>query len=148
MRQKEFRELLHKRNEIIKTMTTIGESEEIKELVVKLEYKPVQSLSERYAYVKISQDEGNFEFFKKIAQILADNFRYSVQDSGDEYECCVYYGNDAYDFKFILSLARFYQNNQTLFDGHIDIIKRICESSNRHEWEDIKRFWEKYTINN
>ena len=58
------------------------------------------------------------------------------------------YGNNAYDFKFIISLARFYQNNETLFDGHIDIIKRMCESANRHEWEDIKKFWLKHTLKN
>ena len=149
MYQDEFKKASHEHSEAIKMLTEAGESDEVKELVTKLYYKPVQTLALRYEYIKTSRKEGNFEFSKKIANLLAKNFKYSVQDGEDEYLCCVYDGSYAYDFEFILSLARFYQKNQTLFEGHFDIIKRMCESEvyHRPHWEDVKKFWLKHTIN-
>lgn len=144
MQQDKIRESTRERNYMIKMLKQLREDGEVIEMVTKLEYNPVQSLEERYQYLKLSESEENFEFFNKIAQILADNFKYSVQDSDDIYECCVYYGNNAYDFELILSLARFYQTNETLFEGHIDIIKRMCDETS--DWEKIKEFWLKNTI--
>jgi len=126
------------RNRMIKMLKQLREDKEVIEMVTKLEYDPVQSLDERYQYLKLSESEENFKFFKIIAQLLADKFWYSVQD------CCYYYGNNAYDFELILSLARFYQKNETLFEGHIDIIKRMCDETS--DWEKIKEFWLKNTI--
>lgn len=149
MYQDKFKKATLEQMEAIKMLTEAGESEEVKELVTKLYYEPIQTLATRYKYVKTSREEGNFEFFKKIADLLAEKFKYYVQDGDDEYECCIYYGSDAYDFECILSLARFYQKNQTLFDGHFDIIKRMCEPEKYQHpyWEDIKKFWLKHTVN-
>ena len=149
MYQNEFTKASFEQREAIKMLTEAGESAEVKELVIKLYYKPIQTLATRYECVKTSREEGNFEIFKKIADLLAEKFKYYVQDGNDEYECCVYYGSYAYDFEFILSLARFYQKNQALFKGHFDIIQRMCEPEKykRPHWEDVKKFWIKHTLN-
>ena len=145
----EFLKASREKKETLKILTEVGENDEIKEFVTKLNYNPVQTLMARYEYVKMSREEGNFEFFKKIADFLADKFKYSMLDSADYYEACAYCGSNAYDFKFILSLSRFYQKNKTLFDGHFDIIKRMCESNAYYYpyWEEVKEFWIKHTTN-
>ena len=146
----EFRKAYFEEREANKMMEEAGECVAIKEMVTKLSYKPIQTLAERYEYVRISREEGNFEIFEKIANLLAEKFEYYVQDREDDDElCCVYYGNNAYDFDFILLLARFYQNNRKVFDGHFDIISRMCENGKyyRPNWEEIKEFWLKHTLN-
>lgn len=142
---------IEKRN-VTKLLEEAGESAVIKEMVTKLSYAPVQPLEKRYEYVRISQEEGNFEFFEKISNLLAEKFKYSVYDSDPDDElCCEYFGNNAYDFEVILLLARFYQNNRNLFDGHFDIISRMCESNENFgifwsNWDKIKEFWLNHTI--
>lgn len=144
----EFQKASFEKWETNKMLEEAGESIAIKDMVTKLSYKPIQTLAERYEYIKVSREEGNFEIFEKIANLLAENFKYSVQDSDDDYECCVYYGNNAYDFEFILSLARFYQNNREVFDGHFDIISRMCENAKGYgpSWNNTKAFWLLHTI--
>ena len=150
MYQDEIKKASLEQRETLKLLDEAGENDEIKEIVTKLYYKPAQTLNERYEYVKKSREEGSFEFFKKIAEFLGERYKYYVKDRADEYECCVYYGSDAYDFSFIHSLARFYQNNSTLFDGHFDIIKRLCTPDSTHcisfNWEKAQEFWLKHTI--
>ena len=146
----EFQKMSSEKMEIQKMLEEAGESIVIKDMVTKLPYKPIQTLAERYEYIKVSQEEGNFEVFEKIANLLAENFKYGVKDMADDYECSVYYGNDAYDFEFILFLARFYQNNIEVFGGHFDIISRMCKNSQqyaRDNWDTIKMFWLGHTIN-
>ncbi len=143
----EFQKALTEEREANKLLEEAGESAQVKEMVTRLNYKPLQTIAKRYEYVKISREEGNFEIFGKIANLLAETFKYRVQDSDDDYECCVYYGNNAYDFDFILSLARFYQNNRKVFDGHFDIINRMCERGKKADWAEVKEFWLKNTLN-
>lgn len=146
----EFQKVSSEKWEMKKMLEEARESQAIQDMVTTLSYKPIQPLVERYKYIKVSREEGNFEIFEKIANLLAENFKYSVQDSDDDYECCVYYGNDAYDFELVLSLARFYQNNRDLFDGHFDIINRMCKNSGQYatrNWNTIKTFWLGHTIN-
>lgn len=140
MQQDKIKAAIKERREMLKMLKKIGEDKEVIEMVTKLEYEPVQSLAERYKYVKISKAEKNFKYFKIIAQFLADKFYYSVQNH------CYYYGSTAYDFELILSLARFYKKNKTLFDGHMDIIKRMSEGT--CGWLNLKCFWLSNTIGN
>ncbi len=150
MYQDRFKEASLNKREIIKLLTELGESEEIKEIVTRCNLCPIQSLNERYEYVKTSVNEGNFEIFKRIAKLIGDTYTYRQQDRADDELACVYYGNDAYDFELILSLARFYQKNKVLFKGHFDIISKMCNPPRRKSkcrWEELKDFWLEYTIN-
>ena len=135
---------------IEKLLEEAGGCVAIKEMIMRFDYKPIQTLTERYEYIKKSQEEGNFEFFEKIANLLGEKFKDCIVFNADDYSLDYEkYYNKAYDFDFILSLARFYQNNREVFDGHFDIISRMCESGKyyRPDWKEIKTFWLEHTLN-
>ena len=137
-------------SKIEKLLEDLGTNVTIKEMVMKFDFKPIQTLEERYECIKKSQEEGNFDFFEKIANLLGEKFKEYIVVNPDDYslEYIAYY-NKAYDFDFILSLARFYQNNREVFDGHCDIISRMCERRkyDMPDWNEIRTFWLEHTLN-
>ena len=130
--EKEARDMLLKENE----------TEEIKNLITSLSYNPVQTYQERFEYIKKARKFGNLRYFKVIAQIIADEYSYSVADDPDMEFACVYYGSEMYDFEFIFSLSVYYKRNPMLFNGHLDVIRKLFDANHR---EEAKAFWLKIT---
>jgi len=129
------------RKRTIEMMEEKGETDQVKNLMTKFWRCPCQTPEERYECIKLSQKEGNFEFFIKITEFLLgeklesyslprgskeyNGEYYFDKDNGKKYHVDEFSQNTAYDFKLILSLSRFYQNYETLFEGHMDCIRKM-----------------------
>ncbi len=132
----------------------------VRNLITQFSNNPIQTIEERYEYVNKSRAEGNFEFFLEIADFLGKNFRYHIIEDDTNYDAysitAVVYTNYAYDFKFILELARYYQkikrNYQkdtiVFLSGHLYMMKEIIKKhySMPDAWEDVKSEWTRIII--